>query len=115
MDVVMNDTGLDVSMPNMTDLAVSTPVKPEPKSTTTTEVKPEPTPMANVAHPATIDGTSNEVLDLTADSSTTRSITLETETRSSDTEASGDHLRAPTSLPQSPPAKMRRCTRSTCK
>lgn len=93
-------------MPNLIDLAVSTPVKVEP------EVKPEQVPMANVARSLPIDGTSNEIVaNESGSSSTTRSVTLGTETRSIDT--SEDQPRPSTPTINGPPAKMRRCTRQS--
>ena len=108
-----------MSLPNMVDLTVSTPVKNEP------QVKNEPTSMANTPRSLPVDQTDQPtstmvVLTNAANvslgnttSSTTRSVTLGTESLSPDTTLSNmENTPPPTS---SPPAKVRRCTRLSMK
>ena len=106
----------DVSLPNLVDLSVSTPVKASP------EVKQEPVSMASA--PSSLPMLETDLNRkrtrspklMSSASEITQSVTLESETRSADTTASlmTDHseVRTPTPAPVSPPAKIRRSTRN---
>ena len=100
----------DVSLPNIVDLTMSTPVKDEP------EVKVEPVSMAStpVSLPALTEVRKRprSILSDLTNSSTTRSITLGSEPRSLDTSTSNmENTRPPTPIVISPPQKIRRSTR----
>ena len=104
-----------MSLPNLVDLTVSTPVKDEP------EVKPEQTSVVLETYvprslPLDVPSIQPQDLEKTGDdtppvSSESCSVTLETETRSLDT-TELDLTDPPTPV-RSPPAKMRRCTRQS--
>ena len=96
----------DVSLPNIVDLTMSTPVKEEP------EVKNEPGTMASTpaSLPMQPSKRPRSILSDLTNSTLTRSITLGSETRSLDTSAS-ENTRPPTPAVSSPPSKIRRSTR----
>ena len=99
----------NVSMPNMTGLALSTPVKQEP------EVKQEIVSGNNI--PTSLPPLVNPTAQMDVDEeSTACSVTLHTETRSPDSNFSNvDNTRSPTPIPSSPPRKVRRSARKACK
>ena len=103
----------DVSLPDIVSLTMSTPVKVEP------EVKVEPASMVSTPSSTPMETSAakrprSPGLDLT-NSTVTRSLTLESETRSADTSKSNaENTRPPTPVVLSPPTKVRRSTRRAC-
>ena len=104
-----------MSMPNMVDLTVSTPVKDEP------EVKEEIVTMTNTPRslaldtPETNSSVAAQVIVGDTTLSTDASVTLGTGTRSADTSSNATNITNTPPPANSPPAKIRRCTRQSMK
>ena len=102
----------DVSLPNLVNLAVSTPTK--------SEVKTEPTSMSSAPQSLPVMATEQDRKRARSpnlfqtESEPTESITLQSETRSLDTnDGETTAARTPTPMAISPPQKVRRSTRNT--
>ena len=111
-DVAEEQGEADVSLPNLVNLAVSTPTK--------TEVKTEPTSLSSAPQSLPMMATEMDRKRarspnlFMSSSEITESITLESETRSMDTsEGEPTVARTPTPMAASPPQKVRRSTRHT--
>ena len=116
----LDENPADVSLPNMVNLEVNSPSRPS------TAVKEEP--VSSSVEPviqtwATLPSmvTENDRKRtrspnlFTSSSEVTRSVTLESETRSADTTNDFSEVRTPTPVVASPPLKVRRSTRNQTK
>ena len=102
-----NDENLDMSMPNMVNLQLSTPVKAEPGEPTVGHFPPKSEAASELGRKRVLEEDQ---------SSSAVSVTLRTESRSPSTMASflstmDNTPRTPTPVPAEPPMKLRRSSR----